>query len=724
MIATLGCWAVLGFVFFTLGWAVKKSARTVWKREVVGEMDGVIASGAVATTLYAEAASLFIPLSAAAVLALLGACGWMAWAWRREMGGELWTWAGRFRGGRGMAVWAGALVFAALALFWTSLGHFEYDTYNYHGPAIRWLEEYGVVKGLGNLHTRFAYNSAFLCLQALFSFSWALVRPVQAVNGFLWLAAVSWCWVGLLGKGNGGGLARLLKGVFFVMAAGWMREVAGPTTDFAAILAMGYACIKWCEEGEGDEREGKEALLGLLGVFAASVKLSAAVLGVFCLKTAWRLAAGRRWRGLAAYAATGMVAVVPFVARNVVLSGYLVYPICQLALPGVDWKIPEIVARTDAVAIQLCARDGLDWSYFDKGESLAEWWTKNKMAYPRWVEGVAMSVLVGFLAWGIFGVRRGRGKRERWGGWVGVAGFLYWVLTAPSLRFGMWWAGMGMAYWAWLACGWMAAGPSGGRRARAIAAGRWIFAVVCAAEFWHAEQQCRRQAGIPWGAVGRHWAMPGDYDEKWGTLAWMELGGRRFYYCKRTPQGPQDGGLNGYWGFPGTECRTTLERIEMRGKDLRNGFRVRKACDGVAYDFQGKLLSAEEASWFGLDALKQAEGAARLEPWNGIWWTQLGMARLATDDRPGAMAALERAAETGQWEAMNNLAWLYVEEGRVEEARAWMDQAMANGAARASVDAWDTEAVVRRAEGNEAGAREAEQRRDELRDARGAGDAA
>lgn len=222
---------------------------------------------------------------------------------------------------------------------------------------------------------------------------------------------------------------------------------------------------------------------------------------------------------------------------------------------------------------------------------------------------------------------------------MGAAGFLYWLLTAPSLRFGMWWAGMGMAYWAWLAYGWVAGAAPGKWRSRAAIAGRWFFALACAAEFWHAAQQCRRLAGIPWRAAAGHWAMPGDYAREWSRQAWAEMGGQRFFYCKRTPAGPQDGGLNGYWGFPGTECATTLARIEMRGTGLEDGFRVRKECEGVAYDFQGKLLTADEAGWFGLDVRQQLEGLVRLEPWNGAWWNQLEAMRRVEGDKAGAREA-------------------------------------------------------------------------------------
>lgn len=115
----------------------------------------------------------------------------------------------------------------------------------------------------------------------------------------------------------------------------------------------------------------------------------------------------------------------------------------------------------------------------------------------------------------------------------------------------------------------------------------------------------------------------------------------------------------------------------------------------------------------GTIVLKVARGTPQER---GTRWERTGMERLAAGDRAGGMDALVRAVvwNPEQWVAMNNLAWLCAEDGRVAEARGWMDRAMANEEARKSASVWDTEAAVRRAEGDEAGAREAERRRDEL----------
>ena len=76
-----------------------------------------------------------------------------------------------------------------LMAYGTSRGYMHVDTGLYHAQAIRWIEEYGVVPGLGNLHSRFAYNSAAFPLCAVYSMRWLggslFPEGMHAVQGFL-----------------------------------------------------------------------------------------------------------------------------------------------------------------------------------------------------------------------------------------------------------------------------------------------------------------------------------------------------------------------------------------------------------------------------------------------------------------------------------------------------------------------------------------------------------
>jgi len=63
------------------------------------------------------------------------------------------------------------------------------DTESYHIQSIKWIQEYGSVPGLVNLHERFGFNSSWFSSVALFSFSSSSTGGFTVLNGVvsLWL---------------------------------------------------------------------------------------------------------------------------------------------------------------------------------------------------------------------------------------------------------------------------------------------------------------------------------------------------------------------------------------------------------------------------------------------------------------------------------------------------------------------------------------------------------
>ena len=145
-------YAVCGMLSGVLGYRVREPVSMV----------GV---GLVTITVYAQAFSLFYKVGAAANLVLALVCLVIALAARQQITvyiGRSWQDSGAVW----KAVWAVSIV---VWCFCTSRGYMHYDSDLYHAQSIRWIEEYGVVKGLGNIHVRFAYNSSFFALSALYS---------------------------------------------------------------------------------------------------------------------------------------------------------------------------------------------------------------------------------------------------------------------------------------------------------------------------------------------------------------------------------------------------------------------------------------------------------------------------------------------------------------------------------------------------------------------------
>ena len=71
---------------------------------------------------------------------------------KEEFGQLISSFTGQFTRGKWLAVGTLFLIW----IYFTSKGIMHYDSDLYHAQSIRWIEEYGVVKGLGNLQVRFA----------------------------------------------------------------------------------------------------------------------------------------------------------------------------------------------------------------------------------------------------------------------------------------------------------------------------------------------------------------------------------------------------------------------------------------------------------------------------------------------------------------------------------------------------------------------------------------
>ena len=615
MIVTLCYWTILFGAFFGVGWAGRRMAHWVWKQDVIQTWDGILMTGVVLSTLYAETVSIFFPLGAGAALVLLGLSTASILVWHGDMG-RFWGDACA-RTGWKQCLLQGAmlLLFIVLAALWTCFDLCDFDNLNYHAQSIRWLEEYGVVKGLGNLHTRLAYNSAFFPLQALFSFSWVVDRSLHSLNGFLWVFAMCFCSYGRKQKkGCFGALhehlcAMPLSSVFRVLLCfvTVRRGLAGgtPTADFLPLFLTGYIFVKWCELNENDAEDIiPYVFLAFLAIWSTTVKLSAAMLGCFCLKPLIVISRRRDWKNAIGFFVICGLILAPFFVRNVLLSGWLVYPFPWLDLFAMDWKIPSLVSVSDAAAIRGYALfgDAWDWSYEYLKNSPITWLVQWFGGIPFWGRIVVVINVVFYLLMGVCFVWLPRKCRKSqydgviWG--TAFAGFAYMMLTAPSLRFGIWWMFVGVAMTYWMLANWLGIQLLGKMdKTRCLMKG--AFHALCLIYVVIALKNLCGVASRREGGLKSHVVYPCDYVDTGSTVAWMDVGGQRFYYRERTPTGPREGGMNGYHGFPGTEYRTTLELIELRDGNIAGGFPRRKDTQCLGIDFRGQMLDGQDLALLG-----------------------------------------------------------------------------------------------------------------------------
>ncbi|MBO5057772.1 MAG: hypothetical protein J6C64_15645 [Lachnospiraceae bacterium] len=337
---------------------------------------------------------------------------------------------------------AGAIVVLFLIFaYGTSAGIIHYDTGLYHAQSIRWIEEYGVVPGLGNLHSRLAYNSSSFCLSALYSFAFLGGQSYHCCAGFMAFLLSLVCAEGILDRKS---KRPQLSDFVRVMAVYYLLiifdEMVSPASDYFMVLSVFYIIIRWL-----DLLEWKEStylpygLLCLFGVFTVTVKLSGALILLLTIKPAIMMIKDKKGKEIALFLSLGLLMALPFFIRNVILSGWLVYPFTSVDLFSFDFKIPKGMADYDAKEIQVWGRGFSDVTRYD--EPIGQWlpeWAASLDSINKVFLLLALSGLIIFIILCVYFVIK---RSKETADFLVVSGtmavsFLFWLTSAPLIRYG------------------------------------------------------------------------------------------------------------------------------------------------------------------------------------------------------------------------------------------------------------------------------------------------
>ena len=333
------------------------------------------------------------------------------------------------------------LLLFVLFAYGTSSGFMHYDTDLYHAQSIRWIEEYGVVKGLGNLQTRLAYNSAAFCLSALFSFSFLNIQSFHTLAGLYAFIVMLICRKLFskeqLLKISLSNVARVVA-IYYILNI--FDEMVSPASDYFVtlmILSVVIFFLDLVEEGIDDYFP--YALLSLLGLMVFSSKISGAFIILIVIYPVIVLIRDKDIRSILKFLITGLIAVAPFIVRNYYLSGYLIYPIYGIDIFDVEHKIPKGLAWYDSTEIKMYGRGHLDVSRAN--ESLSRWvpdWIKsldmiNKVSFVAALAGLLLLILL--IARALIKREKGTLKKYLLIATVNIC-FVMWFITSPNIRFG------------------------------------------------------------------------------------------------------------------------------------------------------------------------------------------------------------------------------------------------------------------------------------------------
>lgn len=217
------------------------------------------------------------------------------------------------------------------------------DTAVYHAQAIRWLEEAGAVPGLANVETRIGYNPSWFVPEVLASWGRWLGSPLQTLNALLLFVYSAYA-LGAVGEFRSIVCASaMLRLLLLPLLLFWCLDDVASLSPDPAVTTLVFVVLSQAVALPIPSRlqsfGAVHAALTLLAFFAVTVKMSAIALLLLPIVWVWRNVSRQTWQWLLKLAGAAAIIIAPWLLRNVIITGYLLFPFPALDLFDFDWKL-------------------------------------------------------------------------------------------------------------------------------------------------------------------------------------------------------------------------------------------------------------------------------------------------------------------------------------------------------------------------------------------------
>ena len=587
MISVLINWSYVFITTYIIGYFALSRAYRFYKHERhIGIMSSVMAGLAI-TTAYAGFFSIFYKVGIVANIVMILFCVLFVWLDRTHYkdilveikSGNL---TGRIFGSGYTRIIKVIvfLIFFVAALFFTTEGNFFSDSGYYHEQAIRWIEEFGTVKGSVHILKRLAYNSCYFCQCALYSMRDIFSQSLHCLSGFYGILVMGYALAGF-NKSIRTNAIRLAPFAYFILLC---SEITSPASDYPLVFSVFYVAIRWFElRDDNEEHYSPYALLSLFVVFLISIKLTVGCLILIVIKPAIAMIKEKRVKEIITSIVAGIIILLPYFIRNYIICGWLIYPFTKIDIFNPDWKLPMRHVQADADEIKIWGR-GMGQLGGQVTDSIKVWlphWWEYMSVPNRLIVASAIIVLSVYLVYRVCqfvtGVIRIYNRKtatnekrlviiDSIDRYIFEAALLfsllYWFFESPLFRYGVCYIFIAMFY---------AIGDMLGEAWNKSVIIRVAVVLICVLtmipftngiiEYFKWNYEC-----ILYYSDYVYFVMQEDYPRvEYGTT---EINGVTFYYPK------EELGQIGYHMFPALWFNGT-DNVESRGDKITDGYRYK-----------------------------------------------------------------------------------------------------------------------------------------------------
>jgi hypothetical protein len=267
------------------------------------------------------------------------------------------------------------------------------DIGDYHLQAIRWIEEYAAVPGIGNIRRQLGNNSNWFLLQAFGGLHFLGIRSVYTLNAALVIMAALYVTPHLK---QHFWLRNLLLLFYFAIVA-TRKYTGGVTNDISITIGI---IILFCWFTDIINNHNKKAIellmLVVLTMLLITYKLSALPMVLFAIGVFFYAFKQQLINKRIIYfiIGIGVLIFIPWFITNIIHSGYLLFPVTSSNFFDVDWKMrPEIVAYEVYANLAYARAPDIDIEV-SRYYTFSQWW-------PHWIKSIDIFSFI-LLGGGLF----------------------------------------------------------------------------------------------------------------------------------------------------------------------------------------------------------------------------------------------------------------------------------------------------------------------------------
>jgi hypothetical protein len=225
------------------------------------------------------------------------------------------------------------------------------DEYGYYLNTVKWIENYKTLPGTGLFNGRISINSSWHMSSAIFGYDFLYEGGAYDLNGLIL------CFMYLLSCGSAYRIYKkrsvsyasdmlLLAAMVFPFYSLVNSMDADYPTIFLGIFLISRI-VRKIEHSRFLELDAEFYSYTLIALFLFTIKPFSGVYLIYPFIVALYHCRLKQRKPLVVLSIVSLLYIIPWMYRNYLLSGYLIYPIHFIDLFDVDWKLPiEYVSNT------------------------------------------------------------------------------------------------------------------------------------------------------------------------------------------------------------------------------------------------------------------------------------------------------------------------------------------------------------------------------------------